>query len=463
MKAPVIFLGILLILSSLRLHGQTFSVPISPKHSAKLNSIQSAEKRLIKYYKFYKKDSARFTREQHKRFKRTIDSAYRAEVKRERIERRLAKQGLPVLSREINIADSLDHQLAVWYVILKDSSSSDSLKQLSKEKIKTLAIEKAKANPGFQHLLEQYQISGDTADWSAIVNQVPGLDFLSDFFNADPETLFKLAEQHGMRHLARIDQFGNLSKEFAEAEKLKNLPDQYRKQYEEYLNPEHWQQEGKQKAVDEALDYFSEHADKLANAQAKMSKLMSKYRELSNGGDLSTAVKHTSMKGKTLFEHLVFGGNFNVVSIEPVSLDLSPQLGHKFTTRFFVGVGMNYRLTFSDSIKKNYYVSPRNTSFRGFSSYDVVKGFFAYGEWEKSGINLKSNDRSANVWKDNVFLGVGRKFLIHPKVYFTVTALYNLNSEDQNPIHPRRFQMRMGFQLSELATRKKRVYYDPNR
>lgn len=221
--------------------------------------------------------------------------------------------------------------------------------------------------------------------------------------------------------------------------------------------------EGKEKAVEKAVDHFAEHGDKLQGAQAKMSKLLSKYREFSNSNDLSDAVKHTSMKGKTFFEHLLIGGNFNVLSTEPFSIDFSPLIGYKFTTKLSMGLGMSFRYTYSDSIKNKFYISPRNTSYKTFVNYDVIKGFFAYGEWEKSGIRASSNDKSNKTWKDNYFVGVGKKFLVHPKLYLTLTALYNLNNEENNPVHPRRFQMRLGFQVSELATRKKKIYYDPNR
>jgi hypothetical protein len=151
------------------------------------------------------------------------------------------------------------------------------------------------------------------------------------------------------------------------------------------------------------------------------------------------------------------------VSTHPLSIDFSPQLGYKFNTRFFVGVGMNYRTTFGDSIKNSYYVSPSNTSYKAFISYDVIKAFYAFGEWEKSGIAKSSNDKTSKQWKDNYFIGIGKRFLVLPKLYFTMTVLYNLNGEDHNPVHPNRFQVRTGFQLSEAALAKKKSYYHPNR
>jgi hypothetical protein len=128
-----------------------------------------------------------------------------------------------------------------------------------------------------------------------------------------------------------------------------------------------------------------------------------------------------------------------------------------------MGAGMSYRCTLGDSIRNSYYVSPSNTSYKAFISYDVVKVFYAFGEWEKTSISRSSNDKTLKQWKDNYFIGAGKRFLVLPKLYFTMTVLYNLNGEDHNPVHPNRFQVRTGFQLSELALAKKKPYYDPNR
>jgi len=223
--------------------------------------------------------------------------------------------------------------------VLKDSTASDSAKQLATGKIKELALQRARQYPGFQHILEKYQLSSDTADWKTVTNQVPGLDTLSGLFNSSPEKLFTMAEEQANKHAQSL--MGNTpGGSFAEVEKLKDLPGQYKTQYEKYTDPDQLKTQGKEAAVKEAADYFAKHADKLQGAQQKVSKLLSKYREFSNSNDLSTAVKRTSMEGKTFWEHLLIGGNFNVVSTRPFSLDLSPQLGYRIRTNLAIGVGM---------------------------------------------------------------------------------------------------------------------------
>ncbi len=440
---------------------QQINITLSPNHQKKLSTYKSGHKRLKQYYKFYKQDSAKQAKKLDKIFKRELDSTYRANRKQEKLERQLTKRGIIITKKEMSYGDSLDRELKKYWAITKDSTASDSAKQVAKGKVKEIALKQAEKYPEYLSALNQYQ-SGDSLSWEALASKVPGLDTLSGVFNSSPEEVFAMAEKTAEAMLTKASGAGRLGQQFADAEKVKQLPEQYMNEYKKYSDPEMLEKEAKQKAAAEAVKVFEEKAD-IGGAQKSISKLMSKYREFSGATDLSDAVKHTSLKGSPVRERLVIGGHFNIVSTHPLSIDFSPQLGYKFNTRFFVGVGVNYRTTFGDSIKTSYYVSPSNTSYKAFISYDVIKSFYAFGEWEKSGISRASNDKTSKQWKDNYFIGIGKRFLVLPKLYFTMAVLYNLNGEDQNPVHPYRFQVRTGFQLSEAALAKKKSYYHPNR
>jgi hypothetical protein len=444
------------------LFAQTFAVSLSPKHASKLNSIKTGHKRLVRYYKYYKKDSTHHIRKEDKRYRHILDSAYRSDAVQAKYLKQLREKGLPIPVDSQLRKDTLMLTMNRWYKVLRDSTTSDSVRQVAKQKVKALVVEKARQYPGFEHLMDRYQLQGDSIGWESLSHQIPGVDTLASIFNSSPDELFNTASQEAEKKMSSIGR-ELIGGEISQAEALTKLPGKYVDEYGKYLDRDSVKNEVRERAASQAAEYFAGHADKLQGAQARLSKLLSKYREFSNPDDLSSAVKRTSMDGKTFWEHLLVGGNFNIVSTTPVSVDFSPQLGYKFNTNFAVGLGMNYRFSFSDSIRNSWYVSPSNTSFKVFANYDVIKGFFAIGEWEKSGIKEKSNDKFINSWKDNYFLGVGRKFLVHPKVFLTVTALYNLNPDDNNPVYPRRFQVRTGFQLSELATRKKKTYYNVNR
>jgi hypothetical protein len=458
------FISILIFLAlSSTVSAQQFEVKLSPKHVEKLNNCRTGTERLKKYYKFFKKDSTKADRKLQKQYLKTIDSAYRAESKNERHFRRLARKGISLPDVAQNGSDSINGQIRRWLSIVKDSTQSDSAKAIAEEKVKQLVTLKAKQYPGFQNALEKYQLSQDTASWKSLTNQIPGLDTLGGMFNSNSSELFGIAESQAFNQLEGLTGWNSfVGSDVGLVKDLMTIPRQYQSRFQNYTNIDSLQSEAKKKAVDEALDYFSKHSDKLQGAQAKMSKLLAKYSEFTNANDLSDAVKHTSLKGKSVLERLAFSANFNVVSSQPVSIDLSPQIGYRFNSKFIAGAGMNYRATFSDSIRSSKYISPKNSAFKVFSNYTFYKSFFVSAEWEKSGIPFKRNDHKITEWKDNYFIGVGKRFLIHPKLYLIMTAQYNLNSDDKNPIHPRRFQIRTGFQLSELATRKKQVHYHPN-
>src|SRR5690606_24013203 len=157
-------------------------------------------------------------------------------------------------------------------------------------------------------------------------------DTLKSLFDSDPQTLFQHAEKLAEQHLMGQTGAGSLMAEFGKVKDIKSLPEQYKSQYEGYLSKkDELSKMGKDEVAEKALEYFADNPDKLEAAQQRVSKLLAKYTSFSTSSTLADAKKHTSMEGKTFFERLVIGGHFNVLSTSPISLDLSPQLGYKFT------------------------------------------------------------------------------------------------------------------------------------
>ena len=489
---------------------QSFKINLSPKHDQKLSAIKSGHKRIVKYHKYVSRDSAKDAKQSKKLSNRESDSLRKADRKQKRALRQLTKQGLgeqdqiavvdslqkeyklcqvilkdstaskedkkaaKVRLRKINRdrasamlakgghpakfknkeMDSLRNELQQWWVILKDSTSNDSTKNVAKGKVKELSIAVAMHNPQFKGMYEQYQLYGQAPNWKMLNKFVPGMDTLNTVLDATPQELMEKAEGFAMQQAinrAGQSDFGEKTGQISEMKGMLN----------EFSNPESMKEEGKEKGKEQALDHFAQHAEKLQAAQGNLGGLLGKYREFTDSNDLSNAVKRSSLKGKTFMEHIVIGGNFAVQSTDPIAVDMSPIIGYKFNKKLYAGLGMNYRHTFSDSLKGSWYVSPSNTSFRLFVNYTFFRNYFAYTEVERAGLKLKENSETkSNIWRTNYFIGGGRKILIHPKLHLTVTALYNLNNERNNPAYPRRFQVRIGFQTSELAFRKKKIYYD---
>jgi hypothetical protein len=210
----------------------------------------------------------------------------------------------------------------------------------------------------------------------------------------------------------------------------------------------------KQQAEKLAMDYIQDNPGILQDVQKKVSLLMKKYSSVANSNDLSSAVKRTSLNGKTFGERLVLAANFQLLTLDPVSIDFSPQVGYKFNSRLALGVGGTYRQTFTNTSVS---FAPDVFGYKGFVSYEVISSFFAYGEYGRNSPGLEvAEGTSQRIWKDALFVGAGRRFSIHKKVDMTVTALYNFMHETGDPIYPRPFVVRFGFQLSELALLKKK-------
>jgi len=439
---------------------QSFNVNLSTIHQKKLSKIESGHNRIKKFYKYYAKDSAKHLKQLNKKERKSWDSLMRASRKQDKLIRKLSsKEFIP----ESQSQDSINSLLRNWTAILNDTSKNDSLRSIASETIRNLTLAKIQQNPNFDILEQQYSDYPDSLNWHELSQKFPGIDSIKGIFR-NPQELLDYSAKITEKQLAEKAGAGYLTNNVNKFVELNGDLMQYKDKFDLNQNKDSLIQNGKDKVAEKALDYFAENPEKLEEASQKVSKLLSKYRMFSNTNNLNDATKRTSLEGKSLFERLVIGGTFNVVSTKPLSLDLSPQIGYKFTSRFFVGAGMNYRITFSDSIKHSWYVSPKNTAFKTFLNYDILKSWYAYLEGEITGASGNSVEQTEkDRWNGNYFIGAGRRFLIHPKLYMTMTALYNLNNQTQNHLYPQRFQVRIGFQSSDLAFRKRKVNYDPNR
>ncbi|MCS6973598.1 MAG: hypothetical protein N2044_05600 [Cyclobacteriaceae bacterium] len=437
---------------------QQLNINLSSVQQEKLSRTECGRKRLLKFYRYYRKDSLReakrLKKEQLQKFDSLINPINTAQF------------GNRVLDSLGPNLGSFKAQLTKWQNLLGDTTLSDSTRYSVRDSLQYFVALIVKEHPSFQYLEGRYRFRGDSVSWDKLVKDVPLLDTVSGIFQSSPNQLFSAVEKITEKQLSSY----GLKKENIPAlhgiiqdSNFPVLPSENR--FEKEIDPESILSQSKDKAVEKVMDYFAENPEQLEKIQSKVSRLFSKYRIFSNSNDLQDTRKHTSMEGKTLFERLVMGGTLNVVAIRPVSADLSLQLGYKFTSRFFVGAGFSYRITFGDTIKSLWPIFPSNLSIKTFASYDLVKSWYGYaeGEWayavDNSSKELQIYDTK---WYGNYFIGAGRRLLIHPKIYLTITALYNLNGSLHNPIYPKRFQVRVGFQLSELATRKKRIYYNPN-
>ena len=288
------------------------------------------------------------------------------------------------------------------------------------------------------------EIKGDAGKYIGEFNQY------KQYANMTPDSLV----QSGVSYLKAEAQDRVLSAAGFEGHQkqmnqFNQLQSQYKGQLSDLQDSTARKEMAKKKAEELAMQSIADNPGIMQAAQKKMNLLMKKYSYVPNSNDLSTAIKRTSLAGRTFRERLVLGTNFQVLSIDPFSFELAPQAGYRFNSRLTLGIGGTYRQTFKDSIAT---LSPEVFGYKAFVSYDLVKSFFAYSEYAQNSPGVKVQEGiSKRIWKPAALLGVGRKLSVHKKIDMTIVAIYNIMHTQGDPIYPKPFVVRVGFQLSDIA------------
>ena len=461
---------------------------LSEKHLAKVTGESNPFKKRTLYLRYFHKDSLKYVKEVDLYWQSKMDSGYakvnritrRIEDKKNRLQNLAQGKALQSikefvttdeafrLSPELELRFSqseLDriYLLVDTYLVAstvdsiqvpnawKQSSElpsipgdvSGKVRQLPRPNVdvKFLALKQKAKLPGMPD--EINQVTNALNEYKADLNKIQGygdmaVDSLgkSAMSKIQPQLEGKLLKEVGGKELqAMRDPFDN--KMGALKGQAENLNDSTA--HKELL---------KQRAEELAMEYIDNNPQLLNEVKRKTDWLMKRYSTVVNSNDLSTAVKKTSLSGRTFKERLVVAPNFQILNLEPVSLDFVPQLGYRFTSRFTIGFGGTYRQTFNDVPT----LAPDVIGGKLFSSYDVIKSFFGYAEYAQNSPGMSTQEgKSKRIWKDALLLGAGRRFAIHRKLDMTMTALYNVFHKSPDPIYPRAFMIRVGFQLSDVA------------
>ena len=399
---------------------QDFDVNLSKKHLKKIENAKDARSKLQKYRKYYTKDSLKAAKRMRKYWRQKSDSLTKA-MRKDKLEK-------ATNSYALNLPKA-------------DSTTPDSLKAI-----------------GLHKARNQLPGSGQVDEVQSRLKDITGgADLNRDSLKSYAGRYAQDQAEHLENRLAQSEELKPLVEQGKTLESLQQTPAKYKQQYEQYADPGALKDQGKSLAENEAADFFAQHAEQLQAVQKKISRLQKKYRSVLNSNDLSTAVKRTSLKGRPFRERLFIGGNFNINTLDPLSLDLSPQVGYKFNTRFVVGIGGTYRKTFADTLRVSPAIPAETYGYKAFTSYDVIKSFFAYAEYERMTREVASpnSDTNTTQWVDGLLLGVGRRFSIHPKVHMNMMVLYNFLHDSETAIYSRPWTLKFGFQLSEMALLKK--------
>ena len=477
------------------------TLQLSEKHLKKILDEDNPVKKRRAYLKFYHKDSLRYARQTELYWQSQFDSATTSlEKKRDRVKQRMAGVGnkaqepVEQLAASLEIRDAMyrfptELELRYSEVHLKAIYASVQyyLGEMSKDSAGALS-QSLRIDPSFKTALDKINMPEFNAANS--VNRVKGFgqNLKGDLSDKVGENSyikeakeikgdagkyvgeFKQYEQYAHMTPDSLMQAGVKRLETEAQERLMSGAgfegyqkqmgqyNQLQSQYKGYLSVMQdstaRKEMAKKKAEELAMDYMASNPGIMKPVQAKMNLLMKKYSYVTNSNDLSTAVKRTSLKGRSFRERLVVAANFQMLNIDPVTIDLSPQIGYRFNSLLSIGIGGTYRQTFKDTIPS---LSPEVFGYKCFVSYDVVKSFFAYGEYAQNSPGVKVEEGiSKRIWNPAALLGVGRKFAVHKKIDMTVVALYNFLHKTGDTLYPRPFMVRIGFQLSDVALFKKK-------
>jgi len=489
---------IVIIFSSQLCIAQLNNFTISQTHARKIELMTSGRERLKKYHKYFHRDSIKQVRQLEKYWKAQEDSMRQVIIDEERvakgkskkvstklrseiatIEKNLVKKNSSSLALKSGDVANFSPSLAKVMRTLSQYYLSLDSQQVSfrPELVKLYGLKNFKI-PGLQN---QQNRSGNLQSLNAnkltekinnkLTQQESGLSSEFNQYNTkaakyssyvqNPDMVKRTLQEKGSAlttkevdsKMGGIGDIKEIQNSSSEIQKLKSMPNDYKNQVEQYTDSAYVKEQAKKKAEEMAMNYLNSNPEILKSVQAKMKLLMKTYSVIPNSNDLSTAIKRTSLKGKSFKERLYFAGNFQVLTLQPLSIDFSPMTGYKFNSKFVVGIGAMYRKTFSDSIHG---LAPQVWGYKGFASYDVLQRFFAYTEYDRNTPGMrKVENNSIRIWKTAWLVGVGRKLTIHPKLQMTLLAAYNILCQKNDPIYPNPWVIRVGFQTNELSMLKR--------
>ena len=450
MRLPILII-LIFFLASPYSYAQKERINLSEKHVKKVEKKKNPSKKLKKYRKLYKKDSARFVKEKKKLAAKKLDSLDKAMKK-------YVKTG---------VLDTLNFPEGYRKYLTKSITDSGAVAKEGKSLAKTEGNKWLKDNPEYKEYQKMLKENPELAKWMKTYGSDPAA------LNDMPDSLFKYkktavpdlleSKAGSLKEVKGFQEQAGAMKPITDMQKTyKEMGEGYMKKGEQYSDEDFLKEKGKEEAIAHATQmaagFLSKNEGALGGLQKQMTKLKKKYSSLQNSEDLSSGVKRKSLKGRPVDERFILGGNFDVQVAKPIKVDVSPLIGFRVNKPFTLGVGGTYRLDigYEDSSIKNVKFDTKVYGYNAFASYDIIKRFFLYTEYTYMA-EIQTDKLTAEKktkWEPSFVAGIGRSFKVHPKLTGTVMLLYNIvNSSVANP-PGNRFQVKFGFQTNELTFKK---------
>lgn len=443
---------------------------LSSKHLNKIENAKSASKKLKLYKKFYTRDSARISKDLDKYWEQQSDSIFNAiqdnsNVKLSKRDQRLLKRA----SGKISDAKSLKGKT----LHLPDSAATmNQISDKVKDNLPPLSVphdsaeikrEVRKAVGVVQSQPAMNEVNGianEAKSYSVQAgqykNQITGL---AKNDSASRAELKRKALVLAQSRTSRFRALSMLEQQKESMKQLQNSSNEYKEQSEQLQDSAYLKEKAKEKAEEAALDYLAKNPAVMDAIARKTALLMKVYSIVPNSNDLRTAVKRSSLEGRSFKDRIFLGGNFQILNLKPVSIEASPVIGYRLTSRLITGLGMNFRKTFNDTLSR---IASNMIGYKIFVSYDVIQNFFGYSEFSRNAAAIEQTEgHEDREWNSAFLIGVGRKISLHPRLDMTAIILYNVTHRSDNSVYSNRWSFRIGFQTSALGFIKKKPEFNP--
>lgn len=389
-----------------------FDVNLSDRHKRKINQAKGARSKLDAYNKAYVKDSIRAAKQAWQTYKKTY------------------KDSLKAVGRW---KEAKQHQKE----LLLGKYSMESYRQYT---IDTAAFGSPK----------------DSLDWA-----LQELAKRGDF-----DQLQSIYEAYGHYDTLRWEQYkpdslqlseSELMERFAVKERLQNyLPEPLREasdfKVEQQLKHGALDGHGNLQHIDRSgVKAFVQQTDpkEFASSQISLAKAKTKFEALPDFKKESEGIKRQSLKGKPLKDRLYLTGNIGLPSTDPVIADVNIQVGYRWNTRLSTGVGLLLREQFRTRRDSTMTLTGHSHGLNFFSSYDITRGFFIYGEYQVvRNTSLFAREATTTAGSEVAgLLGLGKRFQISRQISLTLTFLYDFNYQN-NQLHQRPWVPRVGYEIT---------------
>ncbi|MDN5203086.1 hypothetical protein QQ008_16980 [Fulvivirgaceae bacterium BMA10] len=222
----------------------------------------------------------------------------------------------------------------------------------------------------------------------------------------------------------------------------------YQEEIQNWKEEKHAKQQITNKVKEQAVNHFTKQAESLEKTQKKLAKLKKKYENVQNIKNLPKRPENP-LKGKPLKKRLILGATLQVHKGQPLGIDVSPQLGYKFTKNLSAGLGGSYRTAINDEER---YLLTRELEvygYRAWTKMKIWKGFFGYGEYENLRHGKKNHEpKQVNTWVSGAHLGIGRSHKFLGRIEGHMLLMYNWLHKGVSPYRSA-WNIRLGFVIGE--------------